>query len=322
MASTTRVSRAAGSMLRCFCAPSLTELRAAGFVPPVFRIKASPLCTGLPWTTLAACMIWLTPAAAHHGALSSGAMLGSTGVSTRRAAPLTQLTASVEASHIATSDAAGDVLVASPGAEFAWSQEGSSGVNLPLIQLWPEAGAAALGLGNVGVFTKWTAMAEPDQVWLLDWQLALPSQNVHLGLDPGPVLGFGSSVLWSMGWPKWLLQSQLGVSGDARRAGTALELAASIRAVYWVTTGWGLSSGLGTQTRLITWCSQGGAVRVCDTGRASEQRTATSATAVTVEAALELATWTDGGLRASFRVPLSERRDAEWSVQVSAALGF
>lgn len=249
-------------------------------------------------------------------------MVGSTGISTRRAQALSQATLGAEVSRVSNADAAGHVLVSSPGAELAWSSAWSSGVNVPFMDVWPEEGAAAHGLGSVGVFSKWVVAGDVDQAWVIDWQLALPTQTVHLGLDPGPVLGFSSSALWSYAAPRWLVQTQLGGAGDVRRAGTALQLVGSVRVLYWIAPGLGLSGGLASQIRMLTWCSQSGNVELCDEGRASEIRTPTYATAQSGELSVELAIAASAGLRAAARVPLTERRDSDWVAQLSLALSF
>ncbi len=235
------------------------------------------------------------------------------------------MTTSARAAHVEALGAGGDVYTLEVGAEFAWSPRWSSAAVLPSVVIRPEDGQPEqVGLGNAQLLAKWL-LSEPSPLgspWAVEFFAGVPTRTAVLGLDPGPVWGFGTLAQYSLRLDGALMQARAGVAGDARRAGVALEAVYSAQFVQWLSDTWAVAvAGIGA-TRAATWCRMDRQWSFCAEGRSSELRTRTSATALSAQLALEAALWEDGGLRASGRLPVTARRDSEWATTLLLIFGF
>lgn len=253
----------------------------------------------------------------HHAA-AGRSLGGSWGITGARSNTESQLSAAFTASRVDEDDARGDVQSLRLGAELEGAPWVALGLWVPVLRVAPEAERAAFGLGNVvagGRVLLGATLPERD-AWGLSLELGLPTETVRLGLDPGPVWSIGSSLWYALRLKSFTWKTQIGFSGDGRRAGLALEALAATRLSYWVLPELALGVGVLAATRVVSLCRQAGETSACDTGRASEPTTRPWDTAGRAELFGEAELAPGWALGAALRLPFTRRRDAEWSSEL------
>lgn len=218
------------------------------------------------WTVIAlwACVVAVAqPAWAHHGPHAVGVSARDTGLAERRSTTANALGFAISYSTSREVESAGDVLALEPFGECAFNARLGATLALPMLHVMPEDASAETGIGNLQFATKY-ALHTPGSrgaTWALRALVALPTQSVRLGIDPGPVWNFGVGVTHTHLSGSWLAQVDFGVFGDARRAGTALDLAPAMLGGYSLGSTSRLLLGLRVRTRVASWCRIGNTSR-------------------------------------------------------------
>lgn len=263
------------------------------------------------------CTGFVAGAWAHHpaGGRAGG---GSWGLSGRRSSTDTQLSAAIGAWRVDEGAASGEVRSLRLGAELEVWPRSTLGLWVPMLWVAPDVESAELGLGNaIAAARILLGSTDPGRdVWLLSAELGLPTETVRLGLDPGPVGSFSPGVLYSLRFQSFVWQTQIGVAGDGRRAGFALELLGATRLSYGVLEPMAVGAGVLAETRLVTWCRQADDTFTCAAGRASEPTTRPGDTAARAELSWEAELGPAWALGAALRLPFTRRRDAEWASEL------
>ncbi len=276
-----------------------------------FPFARRPLIAFL--TALVVAALWACVASAHHSA--SGLSGGLTALTQQRGKSTTSAGLALEQVRTKTDDGVSSSLrEARMMAEVALSGRFAVGGALPLVATGTLLDAS-YGLGRGTVYGKW--LSEPSgssgSGWLMLSEVALPTQTLTAGLDPGPVTTLTQWGGYTWRHERWFLQPRVGLALDARRAGYAADLPASVHGAWAWTPELALTLTSGGVMRAATLCASPTAeTSLCTKGRVSEVRTPTGGLSLWVEAGAEFQLTASLGMRTFLRAPATQRTTEAW----------
>ena len=200
----------------------------------------------------------------------------------------------------------------------------SIGVQAPLLMFRGQdtGGATRVGYGDTRLQLRFTPHASKliHRVVTFGVNLSFPTRTVRFTVDPGPVWGATPYIVFTRTYDTVFWQVLGLASVDARRAGTALNLAVSGQ-VGGRFFGNRLSPGVGVlvDARVLNFCAEpGGGQQFCRDSRAGEEDRAIGATRATALATLAYTFVPRASLIASVQAPFTAKRDFSfgWSLGI------
>ena len=200
----------------------------------------------------------------------------------------------------------------------------SVGVQAPLLMFRgaDTKGATRVGYGDTRLQLRFTPHASKliHRVLTFGVNISFPTRTVGFPVDPGPVWGATPYLVFTRTYSTVFWQVLGLATVDARRAGTALNLAASAQVGGRFLKN-KLSPGVGVlvDSRVLNFCADpSGAQRFCADSRAGEENRGVGATRATALATLAYTFVPRASLIASLQLPFTAKRDFSfgWSVGI------
>ncbi len=208
--------------------------------------------------------------------------------------------------------------------EWAVKPSFSVGVQAPLLMFRGKdtGGATRVGYGDTRLQLRFTPHATKliHRVLTFGANISFPTRSVQLTVDPGPVWGATPYIVFTRTYSLVFWQVLGLATVDARRAGTALNVAASAQ-VGGRFLGNKLSPGFGVLVdgRVLNFCAEpGGGQSFCRESRAGEEDRPIGATRGTALATLAYTFVPRASLIAAVQLPFTARRDFSfgWSLGI------
>lgn len=208
--------------------------------------------------------------------------------------------------------------------EWAPKPAFSIGVQAPLLIFRSQdtAGATRVGYGDTRVQLRFTPHASKliHRVITFGVNVSIPTRTVRFTVDPGPVWGATPYIVFTRTYDTVFWQVLGLASVDARRSGTALNLAVSgqVGGRFLKNK---LSPGVGVlvDSRVLNFCADAdGGQQFCRESRAGEENRPIGATRATALATLAYTFVPRASLIASVQTPFTALRDFSfgWSLGI------
>jgi hypothetical protein len=150
--------------------------------------------------------------------------------------------------------------------------------------------------------------------------VSLPTRTVHYSTDPGAQWVVSPNFRVTQAFERLYWFSLVHLPYEIRPAGSALELSTSLSLGYRLTESFSWVVGPSLDVRLFALCSEvDGSLSYCQGGRATEENRPTGSVRAGVHTALSYERWS---IFASGGLPLTDRRDIQWSVNSGVEARF
>ncbi len=208
--------------------------------------------------------------------------------------------------------------------EWAPKPAFSIGVQAPLLMFRSAdtQGDTKIGYGDTRLQLRFTPHAAKliHRVLTFGVNVSFPTRTVRFTVDPGPVWGATPYLVFTRTYTRVFWQVLGLATLDARRAGTAINLAASAQVGGRFINN-KLSPGFGVlvDSRLLNFCADpGGGQHFCKESRAGEEDRGIGATRATALATLAYTFVPRASLIASVQLPFTAKRDFSfgWSLGI------
>lgn len=190
------------------------------------------------------------------------------------------------------------------------------GADLPTLLVNESQGPEHVGLGDVRLVSQWKlgSLEARRPSYALGLSATLPTRTFRMSVDPGRQWGLSPSFQVAGRRGRFLGYALLMAPAEWRPAGLALDASAALGGGvrFAPRTTFGLAAL--ADVRLWNLCDEAEGMRSCPDGRASEAGRPVGATRLSARAALNFdwsASWTSF---LSGQLPVTTRRDVEWSV--------
>lgn len=181
---------------------------------------------------------------------------------------------------------------------------------------------AGLGDTTFSANLRVDSMKKKSARWTLGMNVTVPTRTIRYEADPGRQWTLSPGVRYGDAVDALFWYGLLSFPIETRPAGTAFDVSPAgglgLRFFRKVS----VSAGLNADIRAHTLCKTIDGNEVCEEGRATEQNRPRGATRLYAHTALLYDISKNWSLFAGGQLPLSERRDVEWSAQMGAELRF
>lgn len=190
------------------------------------------------------------------------------------------------------------------------------GADLPTVVVDEAKGPKHVGLGDLRLVSQWKlgSLESRRLSYVLGLSATLPTRTFRMSVDPGSQWGLSPSFQVAGRTGRFLGYALLMAPAEWRPAGLAVDATAALGGGlrFAPRTTFGLAAL--ADVRVFNLCDQVGGLQSCPEGRASESGRPVGATRLSARAALNVdwsKSWTSF---LSAQLPLTTRRDVEWSV--------
>lgn len=180
------------------------------------------------------------------------------------------------------------------------------------------------GLGDVTVSANYRldSMKERKATWTLGMNVTTPTRTIKYEADPGRQWIFSPGIRYGGAAERLFWYGLLFFPIETRPAGTAFDVSPAAGLGVRFFRKLSLSAGLNADIRALTICKTFDGSEVCQRGRVTEQNRPHGATQMYAHTALLFDLGKKWSLFGGGQIPLTERRDVEWSAQAGAEFRF
>lgn len=182
-----------------------------------------------------------------------------------------------------------------------------------------------LGYGDtiLGVLVPVGNLTKKDAAsWTLGTSVSIPTRTIRFEPDPGRQWTVTPSLRYADSFGRWLLYSQLLVPTETRPTGTAFDVSPALGVGRRLGSRVTVTLGANADVRVLTVCKTWGGSEICPEGRATESGRPHGALRTYAHGAVSIDLSRSWSLFAGGQLPLTERRDLEWSVSAGAEVRF
>lgn len=193
------------------------------------------------------------------------------------------------------------------------------GVQAPFVLVDEDATPTPkVGYGDTR-FTSHFVLGDLDdksRSWTLGLNVSVPTRTIFFAADPGRQWSLSPLVSYSWAGEKFRFFAMLLTPLELRPAGTALEVSPSAGVGYQITPWLSSSLAIGADVRVLSLCSGPEGSRFCSGGRASEHERELGATRLYGSFTTWLGLSSTWSLFGSVQLPVTEKRDFEFSASL------
>jgi hypothetical protein len=158
--------------------------------------------------------------------------------------------------------------------------------------------------------------------WVLGMSVGIPTRTIRYEVDPGRQWTLSPSLRYADSFKRFLWYAQLLAPMERRPAGTAFDASPALGVGFRWTDRTTLTLGSNADIRVLTVCRTVDGSEVCPAGRATENNRPQGSVRAYGHAGLTWDLSRSWSIFAGGQLPLTRRRDIEWSASLGLEARF
>lgn len=182
-----------------------------------------------------------------------------------------------------------------------------------------------VGLGNLraGFHLRLGDLDGPDTAsWTVGLSLSFPTRTFRFAVDPGRQWVIAPGIRYADNHERLLWYGVVLTPLETRPTGTAVDVSAAAGLGYRILPRFSLTGGVAVDVRAATWCQGVDGTEFCQQGRATESNRPLGATRLSANMAASYDFAKDWSAFFNGQLPLTTRRDVEWSASLGVEFRF